>query len=183
MTQGIIEIRGVNPDYNRYRYYIKNIMSLEYALETTTDAMPLPQANDELNVLTKTSGNTMRITIGWVLRDEDTSMVAGNSITDDAFSGSTAAAISDLKEADGSTQKYPDGSISTADEQARFLLEDFQNAGVEFRYAIVVGDTNIQKMGTIERVNLRKTGQTPVTYQASITFLVGDVVAVTGSSE
>ena len=37
-------------------------------------------------------------------------------------------------------------------------------------------------MGAIERMNLRKTGATPVTYQASLTFLVGDVVAVTGTS-
>ena len=181
MVQGTIEIRGVNPDYNRFRFYIKNFTSLEYALESAVDSMPLPQANDELNVLTKTAGNAMRITIAWVLRDEEVSMVGGNSVLDDALGGNTPAAISDLKEADGSTAKYPTGDIKTADEQARFLLEDFQNAGVEFRYAIVIGDTKINKMGAIERVNVRKTGQTPVTYQASLTFIVGDVVAVTGT--
>ena len=183
MVKGTIEIRGTNPDYNRYRFYIKNLMSLEYALETAVDSMPLPQANDELNVLTKTSGNALRINVSWVLRDEETSMVVGNSVEDDVFSGSTAAAISDLKETDGSTLKYPNGTVATADEQARFLLEDFQNAGVDFRYAIVIGDTNINKMGAIERISIRKTGQTPITYQASITFIVGDVVAVTGSVE
>lgn len=182
MTQGTIEIRGVNPQYNRYRFFIKNLMSLEYQLDTTTDSMPLPQANDELNVLTKTSGNAMRITVGWILRDEPESMVSPNTVLDDAAGGSTGAQISALTEADGSTLKYPAGTVATADEQARFLLEDFQNAGVEFRYAIIVGDTNITKMGAVERMNLRKTGATPVTYQASLTFLVGDVVAVTGTS-
>ena len=108
-------------------------------------------------------------------------MVLSNTVLDDAIGGSTGSEINELLETDES-QKYPSGTIATADEQARFLLEDFQNAGVEFRYAIIIGDTNITKMGAVERMNLRKTGSTPVTYQASLTFLVGDVVAVTGTS-
>ena len=181
MTQGVIEIRGVNPQYNRYRYFIKNLMSLDYQLDSSVDAMPLPQANDERNVLTKTSGNSLRITIGWVVRDEPETMVLSNTVLDDAIGGSTGSEINELLETDES-QKYPSGTIATADEQVRFLLEDFQNSGVEFRYAIIVGDTNITKMGAVERMSFRKSGSTPVTYQASLTFLVGDVVTVTGTS-
>ena len=181
MTQGVVEIRGLNPQYNRFRFFINNFNSIEYNLDTVVDAMPLPQANDELNVLTKTSGNTLRISISWTLVDEDETVVLGNSVLDDALSGSTPANISDLKEADGTTQKYLDGTVNAADEQARFLLEDFQNAGTEFRYAIIVGDTKLDKQGVIERIQMRKTGQAPVTYQASLTFLVGDVVGVTGT--
>ena len=176
MTHGVVEIRGLNPQYNRFRFFINNFNSIEYNLDTVVDAMPLPQANDELNVLTKTSGNTLRISISWTLVDEDETVVLGNSVLDDALSGSTPANISDLKEADETTQKYLDGTVNTADEQARFLLEDFQNAGIEFRYAIIVGDTKLDKQGVIERIQMRKTGQAPVTYQASLTFLVGDVV-------
>jgi hypothetical protein len=144
-----------------------------------TDAMPLPQANDELTVLTKTAGNSMRISVSWIIADEDDTVVLGNSVLDDALSGSTPAQISGLVEADGSTQKYLDGTVNSADDQVRFLLEDFQNSGVEFRYAIILGDTNIDKQGVIERLQIRKTGGAPVTYSASLTFLVGDVVAVT----
>jgi hypothetical protein len=141
--------------------------------------MPLPQANDELTVLTKTAGNSMRISVSWIIADEDDTVVLGNSVLDDALSGSTPAQISGLVEADGSTQKYLDGTVNSADDQVRFLLEDFQNSGVEFRYAIILGDTNIDKQGVIERLQIRKTGGAPVTYSASLTFLVGDVVAVT----
>ena len=179
MTQGVIEIRGLNPQFNRFRFFINNFTSIEYNLDQVTDAMPLPQANDELNVLTKTAGNSMRISVSWIIADEDDTVVLGNSVLDDALSGSTPAQISDLVEADEVTQKYLDGKVNSADDQVRFLLEDFQNAGVEFRYAIILGDTNIDKQGVIERMQIRKTGATPVTYQASITFLVGDVVAVT----
>ena len=98
MTQGVVEIRGLNPQYNRFRFFINNFNSIEYNLDTVVDAMPLPQANDELNVLTKTSGNTLRISISWTLVDEDETVVLGNSVLDDGLSGSTPANISDLKD-------------------------------------------------------------------------------------
>ena len=170
----------MNPTYNRYRYFINNFTGIDYTLDTSTDAMPLPQANDESNILTKTQGNSMRITITWVMATEDETVVLTNNVVDDQWTVSTGADIQDLKETNGD-QKYPNGTIKTPDEQARFLLEDFQNSGVEFRYAIVVGDTKINKTGVIERVSMKKTGSTPVTYQASLTFLVGNVVTVTGS--
>ena len=180
MTQGVVEIRGMNPLYNRYRYFINNFTGIDYTLDTATDAMPLPQANDEGNILTKTQGNSMRITITWVMATEDETVVLSNNVVDDQWTVSTGADLSDLKETNGDL-KYPNGTVKTPDEQARFLLEDFQNSGVEFRYAIVVGDTKINKTGVIERVSMKKTGSTPVTYQASLTFLVGNVVTVTGS--
>jgi len=180
LTQGVIEIRGMNPLYNRYRYFINNFTGIDYTLDSSTDSMPLPQANDESNILTKTQGNSMRITINWVLATEDETVVLSNNVIDDQWTAAIGADISDLKETNGDL-KYPNGTIKTPDEQARFLLEDFQNSGVEFRYAIVIGDTKINKTGVIERVSMKKTGSTPVTYNAAITFLVGNVVTVTGS--
>ena len=81
MTQGVVEIRGLNPSYNRFRFFINNFNSIEYNLDTVVDAMPLPQANDELNVLTKTSGNTLRISISWTLVDEDETVVLGKALS------------------------------------------------------------------------------------------------------
>ena len=39
MAQGIIEIRGVNPDYNRFRFFINNFSGLDYNLDMSTDSM------------------------------------------------------------------------------------------------------------------------------------------------
>ena len=178
MTQGVVEVRGLNPQYNRFRFFINNFTSIEYNLDTVVDAMPLPQANDELNVLTKTSGNTLRITVSWIITDEDDTVVLGNSVLDDALGGNTPAQIADLKEADLTTQKYLDGTVNTADEQARFLTEDFQSLGVEYQYKIIFGATGIERLGSIERISLNKTGSTPVTWKASLTFIAGDVVTV-----
>ena len=188
MAQGIIEIRGTNPDYNRFRFFINNFTGIDYNLDMSTDSMPLPQANDEYNVLTKTAGNALRISISWIIAEEtgtnpagSVGVVAGNSLADDAYSGSTPYAINKLLEADNSTPKYPSGTITTPDEQVRFLLEDFQNSGVEFRYVIDVGDTKLNKYGTIERLSIRKQGSAPVTYLGSLSFIVGDVVTITGT--
>ena len=102
-------------------------------------------------------------------------------MTTDAYSGNTPATIPALLEADEVTPKYPSGTITTADEQVRFLLEDFQNSGVEFRYEIDVGDTKLNKQGAIERLSIRKQGSAPVTYMATLSFIVGDVVTITGT--
>ena len=188
MAQGIIEIRGVNPNYNRYRFFINNFSGLDYNLDQSTDSMPLPQANDEYNVLTKTSGNALRISVSWIITEETgtnpagvVGVVAGNALTTDNKSGNTPATIASLLEADNLTPKYPSGTITTPDEQVRFLLEDFQNSGVEFRYEIDVGDTKLNKQGAIERLSIRKQGSAPVTYMATLSFIVGDVVTITGT--
>ena len=188
MVQGIVEIRGTNPNYNRYRFFINNFTGLDYNLDQSVDSMPLPQANDEYNVLTKTSGNALRISVSWVITEETgtnpggtVGVVSGNALTTDAYSGNTPATIPSLLEADEVTKKYPNDTITTPDEQVRFLLEDFQNSGVEFRYEIDVGDTKLNKQGAIERLSIRKQGSAPVTYMATLSFIVGDVVTITGT--
>jgi len=122
--------------------------------------MALPQAieGDAENVLVKAEGNTLRFMITWTLHDDDTSVVSSD--------GGTI-----------SSSKYG-GSVSTADEQARFLTEEFQLKGVEYRYQIVVGNSGISRYGLIEKISLMKSGSTPVTWRATLQFVAGDVVTI-----
>ena len=128
---------------------------------TPISAFPLPQAETgaDANVLTKADGNTLRFTVSWVLHDETSSVVASNGATID-------------------TSKYAGGEVKTADEQARFLTEDFQSLGVEYQYKIIVGATGIERLGSIERVSLTKSGTTPVTWKATLQFIAGEVVTI-----
>ena len=123
--------------------------------------MPLPQAalGDAENVLVKAEGNAIRISVGWILHDEDSSVVTSQGGTID-------------------TSKYSGGSVDTADEQARFLIEDMQNKGIEYKYLLVLGDTNISRYGLIEKIQLQKSGTTPVTWKATLQFIAGDVVSI-----
>ena len=120
--------------------------------------MALPQAvlGDAENILVKAEGNTMRFTVSWVLHDDDSSVVSSQGHTI-------------------SSSKYG-GSVSTADEQARFLTEEMQSKGVEYRYQIIIGDSAIS--GLIEKLTLQKSGSTPVTWKATIQFIAGDVVTI-----
>ena len=122
--------------------------------------MALPQAvlGDAENVLVKAEGNTMRFTVVWVLHDDDSSVVSSQGHTI-------------------SSSKYG-GSVSTSDEQARFLTEEMQSRGVEFRYQIIVGDSAISRYGLIEKLALVKSGSTPVTWKATLQFIAGDVVTI-----
>ena len=123
--------------------------------------MALPQAvlGDAENVLVKAEGNTMRFTVVWVLHDDDTSVVTSQGGTID-------------------NSKYG-SSVSTADEQARFLTEEMQSKGVEYRYQLIIGDSAISRYGLLEKLSLIKSGSTPVTWKATIQFIAGDVVTIT----
>ena len=122
--------------------------------------MALPQAllGDAENVLVKAEGNTMRFVVAWILHDEDTSVVTSDGHTI-------------------SQSKYG-GSVGTADEQARYLTEEMQSKGVEYRYQIIIGDSAISRYGLIEKLSLQKSGSTPVTWKATLQFVAGDVVTI-----
>ena len=122
--------------------------------------MALPQAvlGDAENVLVKAEGNTMRFVVTWTLHDDDTSVVTSDGGTID-------------------NSKYG-ASVATADEQARFLTEEFQSKGVEYRYQIIIGDSAISRYGLLEKLSLAKSGTTPVTWRATIQFVAGDVVTI-----
>ena len=122
--------------------------------------MALPQAvlGDAENVLVKAEGNTMRFVVSWILHDDDTSVVSSDGHTI-------------------SSSKYG-GSVGTADEQARFLTEEMQSKGVEYRYQIILGDSALSRYGLIEKLSLQKSGSTPVTWKATLQFVAGDVVTI-----
>ena len=124
--------------------------------------MALPQAivGDAENILVKAEGNTMRFVVTWILHDDTTSVVTSDGHT-------------------LSTSKYGlNGSVGLADEQARFLTEEMQCKGVEYKYQIIIGTSAISRYGLIEKISLQKSGSTPVTWKATLQFIAGDVVTI-----
>ena len=145
-----------------YTYNIKNIESVSIDLTTPVSAMALPQAvaGDAANVLVKAEGNTMRFVVACILHDDTTSVVSSDVYT-------------------LNTSKYGSGgAVGTADEQARFLTEEMQSKGVEYRYQIIIGDSAISRYGLVEKLSLQKSGSTPITWKATIQFVAGDVVTI-----
>ena len=73
--------------------------------------------------------------------------------------------------------KYPTG-VKTPDEQARFLIEDFQSLTLLQQYQIIIVENNLTRLGSLEGISLSKSGSTPVTWKANLKFISGDVVVV-----
>jgi len=173
----VVEIRSF-VEGKRYRYYIRNINSIEIQLSSPVVTTPLPESNDSLNVLTKADGNTTRITVSWVLHDESTNIVEANNydINGNPATGDTPTAF---------PQFSSDTGFRLADHQARFLLEPngalsgasgFQVTNLTDQYQIIIGNTGYSRQGLIESIQLSKSGTSPVTWNASLSFIVGDVI-------
>tara|TARA_R110002051_G_C8658757_1_gene488700 strand:- start:191 stop:688 length:498 start_codon:yes stop_codon:yes gene_type:complete len=161
----------------RFTYNIKNLESVSIDLSQAASPMALPQSplGDAANVLVKAEGNTMRISVSWLLHDSDISVVSDQIQSWNA--GGDIITVTNST-AGGFLQAKYGGSVDTADEQARFLTEEMQCKGVEFRYRLVIGDTNISRFGLIEKLTLQKSGSTPITWKASIQFVAGEVVTI-----
>ena len=151
----------------RYRYSINNITNLSIDLQSPMMAMPLPQAEegDIDNILVKAEGNAMRIIIQWDLIKESASVVT-------AYGSSPTTAIS--------SSKYG-GSINTPDKMVQFLTDEFQNKGVEYKFQLEIpadAPFAFAREGNIEKITFQKTGRSPVTWKANLTFVSGEIVTV-----
>ena len=180
----IIEIRSFNTNASsvgsngkKYRYLIKNLGNLNITLGTPATAMPLPLYGDAQNILTKAEGNTMRISISWVIHDDDGDVVLPNNYDDN---GNTVG---------GGTTPFGFGSDTTlklADNQVKFLIHNqtatstfsgFQSTYIEDKYQIILGNLGISRVGLIESIEIAKSGTTPITWNATLNFVAGAVIA------
>ena len=167
----------------KYRYLFRNISNIDIQLTETVVSTPLPESNDTLNVLTKADGNTIRVNVSWVIHDESTDTVLANNYNLDGSAGS------------GTTPTpFPQFSSDTgfrlADHQVRFLLEPnglmssasgIQVTGLTDVYQIIIGNTGFSRQGLIESLQVTKAGTSPVTWNANISFLCGNVITGGGS--
>lgn len=172
-----IEIRSFKAG-KQYRYFIKNLKSLSMTLRSPTTAMPLPLAGDASNILTKAEGNSLRLSVSWVIHDSDGDVVLPNPYDTEGEtvgSGTTPFGFG------------TDTTVKLADNQVKFLLNNqietnpsfsgFQSTYIDDKYQIIIGNINFSRVGLIESVEISKQGTTPITWDASLSFIAGAVVA------
>jgi hypothetical protein len=162
----IVEIRSFRTG-QRFRYLIRNIQSLSISLSSPATAMPLPLAGDANNILTKAEGNSCRISVSWIIKDEPTDVILSNTYNTDGGSatGDTPSGLTTKK---------------NADDQVQFLINNntaskagFQSTQVEDKYQIILGGVGFSRVGLIESVEVSKSGSTPVTWTANLSFIAG----------
>jgi|TARA_R110000851_G_scaffold126224_2_gene257514 hypothetical protein len=145
---GDIIIKMTQPNTKTYR--IKNLGSLDIMQDLPAMIYALPESNDQAAIGIKVEGNLTTINVSWTLVDEAATVVDG-------------------------------ASILTADQQMNFLMDDFQPLGSTFAYQLQLLDNNgsvfFTKNGIITKLNVSKSGSTPVTYNASVLFSVATMTA------
>jgi hypothetical protein len=151
--------------------HIKNLGSLDITNDMPAALYSIPESTDESTIGIKIEGNQSQVNISWTLVDEDATVV-------DEMTGSDA--------------------VETADEQMVFLIgmgeagadapdngvankNSMQSSGVDYTYQLDLkdnsGTTFFTKQGIITKVNVNKSGSTPVTYNATVMFSTADMVA------
>jgi hypothetical protein len=168
---GTIVLKKVTPTPTR-TLTIRNLQSLDISVDMPAMVYQIPESTDEDAIGMKIEGNQSTVNISWTLVDEDSTVVS-------EMTGSDA--------------------VETADEQMVFLIgmgktgdgssaaertanqNSLQSSGVDYTYQLDLkdnsGTTFFTKEGIITKVNVSKSGSTPVTYSASIMFSTANMVA------
>ena len=133
---------------------ITNFCSLDFDMKTPVGGMPIPELRDTCNILVKAEGNQLGIAISFTVKCE-----SGTGIVT----------------AGGGRSGTGYAAILTVQEQLDFWLNTFQPNSIEDSYVITVD--GITRFGVVRGITLTKSATTPVTYNARLDFLAGNVVA------
>ena len=168
---GTIILKKLQPSPTR-TLTINNLQSLDISIDMPAMIYAIPESTDEDAIGMKVEGNQSTVNISWTLVDQDSTVVS-------EMTGGDA--------------------VETADEQMVFLIgmgkvggdataaeilankNSMQSSGVEYSYQLDLkdnsGTTFFTKKGIITKVNVSKSGSTPVTYNASIMFSTAEMIA------
>ena len=131
-------------------FHIKNLSQLDINMDVPTMIYALPEGVADSAIGVKVEGNLTTISVSWTLVNEDATVVDG-------------------------------ASVLTADQQMYYLMNDFQPQGSEYSMQLQLLDSNgssfFTKNGLITKINISKSGDTPVTYNATVMFSVATMTA------
>jgi hypothetical protein len=137
---------------------IRNLLDLQMMLEVPVVVYAIPESSDDEAMGMKVEGNKSSFEISWTLVDDDTSVV------------------------------QEDSTIKTADQQMVFLLNEFQPDSIKHAYELKLMPTTgstpfFTRTGIIQKINISKSGDTPVTYTANITFATATMLSDADNQE
>lgn len=153
--------------YIAYWYKVPVFADLNIDYSSPASPMPLPEEDDEENIIIKMEGNSSNVTVSWLIKEESNNMGAANSSA--GFSWGA--------------------NIQKVWEQVSYLQTKFVPVSIEDSFELCIdADDDIsalfdedatfdfKKKGTITKLNFRISSSEPATINASLTFMVGNVV-------
>jgi hypothetical protein len=144
-------------------YRISNLGSFTWGVSTPVTPMPLPEDSHEANMLVKMEGNTANISANWKMTEGTNFGTFTDTGTSQSFSN------------DGVTYD----SIGEVNEFKSNFLPETMTTG----YSIYVVDESINSSlmndnGTITQLSFSADGDSPVVWNASLSFVIGDNITL-----
>ena len=155
MTQIILQKQMDNTTDVAFR--ISNLNQLTWTVNTPVSPMPLPEESHEENMLIKMEGNSATMSISWTLVDSDDF----GTITNNVFSAGT--------------------SLNVYQQISKFR-EEFVPKSIGDGYRLLIlddsGNELLTDFGTIASMRFNVSGDSPIVWEVSLEFMVGNVIAL-----
>jgi hypothetical protein len=169
MTQIILikvsEVLSTDPDKKR-AFLISNLNTFNWDVNTPVTPMPLPEDSHESNILVKMEGNSAQLSVSWTLLEG--SYFGYYDTSTNIFTPDTSEGIDEILTSYRQITKFKDEFIPT-------FIQD------GYRLNIIDDTTNTVLLtddGTMNTIRFDISGQSPVVWNASLQFMVGDVVSL-----
>ena len=140
-------------------YKLSNVSSFSIDLNSPVSPMPLPEEGADDNILVKIEGNSATMSLNWVIKNETTTPV---TVTE---SGGASGVLTALQQVGYFTNEPGEGS--------------FQPHSIEDNYRIQLKDGSTviwEKLGFFTKFTFSMQGNSPVIFNATASFIVGDVI-------
>lgn len=174
---GNIYLRKMVGDVVKFVYGITNLDNISINHNSPVTPMPLPEENDEANMLIKIEGNSGDIQLSWRVIPVTTSITYETVVS-------------------GESSSYNSTSHLSVWEQRQFLynmipvhIEERFDIIIDYNNDFIIGDmgavelpvndgTEYQQFsGTWQKIDFRMAGGSPAVFDTSLTFMIGDVIS------
>lgn len=165
MAKPIIFIRRFNAGTVNYVYRCRNFDQFNLRFKSPISPMPLPEEDDDNQILVKVEGNSTTLTVNWLIKPQSTN-------TGSNHNGASAP-----------------GTTQSIWEQLLYWENFMVGVGFASSFDVVIGDENTtdldapiptgilyQKSGYVTDFSANTSGQEPNSFRGMFTLIVGNAV-------
>ena len=134
-------------------FAIRNFESIDFELCSPVGDFPIPELRDTCNILVKAEGNRLVVSVAWTVVCEKVDCCGTGTIV----------------------TSCPAQTEETVQQQIDFFINTLQTNSIEDAYTISID--GITRFGAVRKLSLSKSASTPITYNARLEFIAGNVVA------
>lgn len=158
------ESRTIGSFTGKFAYEVTNLNNMAWDVNTPASPMPLPEENHKENILVKMEGNSAQMSLSWTLLADEVTHFGALDIVSQTF--------------------VPDDTTRNVFQEMEIFKEEFIPENIQDSYGIWLLNDDLSKVagepedGTISQLRFSVDGQSPVIWNATMSYLVGNVIAM-----